>query len=207
MSQAQLVVYILIPKWKQGDDVPVSWRSFYKYSPCVPVDFPTVAAAFSLVRGPGAEQTHGIRVLLRPGRYVLQEAITIQAPASVRVEVATMQMPLSFVPIDQTTSYVVESETIRKHKSSGRRSLLSCQTMTAVDQEDEYAGLVETFEPSMLDSHRGPLMTLGHQRATLVLRTRRHNEPIIRVRQGSATLRNLGLRHVSHGLGKSCDLC
>jgi hypothetical protein len=161
-----------------------------------------VNAAFAIVRGPRAEQTRSIRVWLRPGRYVLQEAITVQAPESVRVEVVTMHMPASFVPIDQTSSFI-ELEPVRKPKSSPRRrNFLTCQTIeAAINPEDEDFGQVETFEPSMLDTPRTPDMTTGHQRATLVLRTRRPNEPIIRVRQGSVTLRNLELHHVSHGQG------
>ena len=172
------------------------------YNPCVPVDYPTVNAAFAIVRGPRAEQTRSIRVLLRPGRYVLQEAITVQAPESVQVEVVTMQMPASFVPIDQITSFV-DLDPIRKPKSSPRRrNFLTCQSIeAAVDPEDEDMGQVEAFEPSMLHSPRVPQMTFGHQRATLVLRTRRPNEPILRVRQGNANLRNLELHHVSPGVG------
>jgi hypothetical protein len=50
------------------------------------------------------EQIRSIRVLLRPGRYVLREAITVQAQRSVRVILDTMEMPDdSFLPTDQTT--------------------------------------------------------------------------------------------------------
>lgn len=35
--------------------------------------------------------------------------------------------------------------------------------------------------------------------ATLVLRTRRHNEPLIRVRQGSCTIRNIKFKHMCSG--------
>jgi hypothetical protein len=40
------------------------------------------------------------------------------------------------------------------------------------------------------------------RQATLVLRTRRHNEPLIRVRRGSIVVRNIVLKHICHGLGK-----
>ena len=160
----------------------------------------------SIVRSPKVEQIRSIRVLLRPGRYVLREAIIVQAPRSVRVEIETMEMPDSFLPIDDT-AMTVESEPAGKRKSS--RSLLkilSCRTAVVEEAEDELAGVVEFFEPSMLTSTENEreksIGKLCRKRASLVLRTRRHNEPIIRVRQGTAVLRNLDLNHVSLGIGK-----
>lgn len=154
--------------------------------------------ALSVVQGHRGEQTRSIHVLLRPGRYVLREAITVQAPRSVRVRISTMQMSTSFHPVDQAVTFV-ETEPVRKRKKSLRK-LLTCQSNEAVDQEEEHANLVEMFDSSMLTSPRYPVQAVGNQRATLVLRTPRHNEPIIRVCQGSAFLQNLELRHASRGL-------
>ncbi len=39
-------------------------------------------------------------------------------------------------------------------------------------------------------------------RATLVLSTGRHNEPLVRVTKGTFTIRNINLRHGSPGNGK-----
>jgi len=183
--------------------VPRSWRSFYKYNPCVPVDFSTVKKALSVVRGTQGEGSQTVRILLRPGHYVLDEAITVQAPGLIRVEVETMQMPASFAPIHQTDA-VVESVPVRKQKSSPFRRLMTCRSIDAIDQDDEEDedDQIEIFDPSMLRPPQTSLAEFGRQRATLALRTRRANEPIIRVRQGCAILRNLALHHVSHGLGK-----
>lgn len=157
-----------------------------------------------MVKSARLEQTHSIRVLLRPGRYVLREAITVQAPRAVRVEMETMQMPNSFLPIDQTLAQDVEP--VRKRKSSqSLRNILACRTVDVEDMEEDM-GTLEFFEPSMFNASStetsGTPSPLGRKRATLVLRTRRHNEPIIRIRQGTAVLRNLELRHVSHGIGE-----
>jgi len=186
--------------------VPDSWRDYYKFNPCVPVDFSTVSGAFSVVRSPRIEQLCSIRVLLRPGRYVLRDAITVQAPRTVRVEIETMEMPESFLPIDQTTA-AQEVEPARKRKSSqSLRNILACRTVDVEDPEDDF-GTLEFFEPTLRSGTSieasNTSGTIGKKRATLVLRTRRHNEPIIRVRQGTAVLRNLELRHVCHGIGKS----
>lgn len=158
-----------------------------------------------MVRSPRVEQTRSIRVLLRPGRYVLREAITVQAPRAVRVEIETMEMPDSFLPIDQTTA-AQEIEPARKRRSSHSiRNLLACRTVDVEDPEEDL-GTLEFFEPSLLNSSPAESpntsSTTNRKQATLVLRTRRHNEPVIRVRQGTAVMRNLALRHISHGIGE-----
>jgi hypothetical protein len=158
------------------------------------VDYSTVDAAFLVVRSPRAEQAHSIRVLLRPGRYILREAITVQAPCRVRVVMETMEMPDSFHPILETPT---EVEPARKRKSSPSfRNLLACRTVDVEEPEEEAP---EFLEP-VATSSSGLVPSI--KRASLVLRTRRHNEPILRVRQGCCTLRNLELRHISHGIGK-----
>lgn len=139
----------------------------------------------------------------------MREAITVQAPRNVRVEMETMEMPDSFLPIDQTV-ITTESEPARKRKSSqSMRNILSCRTVDIEEPEDEFLSGVEFFEPSMLTANANEHAktsnssnALCRKRASLVLRTRRHNEPIIRVRQGTAVLRNLELKHVSLGIGK-----
>jgi hypothetical protein len=149
------------------------------------------------------EQTHSIRVLLRPGRYVLREAIIVQAPRSVRVEIETMKMPDSFLPVDQAL-VALQPDPARKRKPSpSLRDILSCRTVDVENHDDEWSG-VEMFDPSMLHSHNGarPLGDFDRKRATLILRTRRYNEPMIHIRQGTAVLRNLELKHVSHGSGE-----
>lgn len=187
-------------KWKEGDEVPESWRDFYKFSPCVPVDFATVHGALAVVKGQELEQTHSIRVLLRPGRYILREAIIVQASRYVRVEIETMKMPDSFLPIDQT-AVPFQPDLARKRKpSQSLRKILSCRTVDVEHHDDEFSG-VELFDPSMFNSNDGakPHGDLDRNLATLVLRTRRYNEPMIHIKQGTAILRNLELKHFSHG--------
>ena len=142
-------------------------------------------------------------MLLRPGRYVLREAIIVQAPQSVRVEIETMKMPDSFLPVDQT-AVPSQPDPARKRKpAQSLRNILSCRTIDVENPDDELAGM-EVFDPSMLNSHNGakPLGDFDRKRATLVLRTRRYNEPIIYIKHGTAILRNLELKHVSNGSGE-----
>ena len=190
-------------QWKEGDEVPESWRDFYKFTPCVPVDFSTVHGALSLVKSSEIEQTRSIRVLLRPGRYVLREAIIVEAPRSVRVEIETMTMPDSFLPIDQTAAPFQPVLARKRKPAQSLRNILSCRTIDVVHSDDELAG-VEMYDPSMLNANNGakPLGDFDTKRATVVLRTRRYNEPIIHIKQGTAILRNLELKHVSNGSGE-----
>jgi hypothetical protein len=155
-----------------------------------------VNEAISVVRTARAEQIRSIRVLLRPGRYVLREAILVQAPCSVRVTIETMAMPDSFRPIEETPD---ESEPPRRRKSAATlRSILSCRTVDVEETEEEMIPDFEETPSSISSSIRSNTRA---KRATLVLRTRRHNEPIVRVRQGCCVLKNVDLCHVSHGIG------
>ena len=172
------------------------------------MDFSTVDGAFAVVRSSCVEQTRSIRVLLRPGRYVLREAITVEAPQSAQVEVETMEVPNCYLPIDQTSTAVLESEPAGTRRPlQALRNILACRTVDVEETDEDAFGILEFFEPSMLSSigneRSNPGSVLCKKRASLVLRTRRHNEPIIRVRQGTAHLRNLELNHVSIGSGKS----
>jgi hypothetical protein len=188
--------FYLLFQWKQGDAVPESWRDFYRFNPCVPVDYPSINSAFSMVRTHRMEQTHSIRVLLRPGKYYLREAITIQAPSTVHVEIETMELPAS---IKTTVEPSMEVEiSSRRRSSTSLRNILSCRSVEVEEPEIEDVPLEFPEAPpnSMLANPTAP------RRATLILRTRRLNEPLVRVRQGCCTIRNVELRHICNGIGK-----
>lgn len=147
-----------------------------------------------MVRTSRAEQSRSIRVLLRPGRYILREGITVEAPCNVRVVVETMEMPDSFHPIIETP---MEVEPVKRRKhSASLRNILACRTVEVEDPDEDPL-------PDFMDTVSSSGMVPSIKRATLTLRTRKHNEPIVRVRQGRCTLRNLELRHISHGIGES----
>jgi hypothetical protein len=142
------------------------------------------------------EQIHSIRVLLRPGKYYLREAITIQAPSSVHVEIETMQLPAS---IRTTVEPPMEPEiSSRRRSSTSLRNILSCRSVEVEEPEieDVPPEFPEALPNSTLANPTAP------RRASLILRTRRLNEPLIRVRQGRCTIRSVELRHICHGIGK-----
>lgn len=84
-----------------------------------------------------------------------------------------------------------KSEKPKKRKKS-LKQMLSC---SSVDTDDEEDSLSEIPEPSSVSS-----TTRGQTRAVLTLRSRKHNQPVVKVRRGSCILRNLELRHTSDGL-------
>ena len=239
-------------QWKQGDAIPISWRNHYKYNPCVPVDYSTVHAALGVVdvmRNDPRPQTNTVRVLLRPGRYILREAITIDTEvrswvggedAPIDIELATQELfPTIFHPTAMEAARnasvsPTEQEPSKKRKKT-LRNLLSCRSVDAAEEEpaammvehpfggggmdvDMVHGGGDIPADMLLENH--PLGGDGNSttssststssstvspkihRASLILRTRRHNEPLLRIRQGSCTVRNIDLKHICHGTGK-----
>jgi hypothetical protein len=149
-----------------------------------------------MVRSQRMEQTRSIRILLRPGKYYLREAITIHAPSTVHVEIQTMELPAS---IKSTVELPMEVETASRGRSSASlRNILSCRSVEVEEPETDYVPLEFPEAPpnSTLANPTAP------RRASLILRTRRLNEPLVRVRQGYCTIRNVELRHICHGIGK-----
>mmetsp|Transcript_89729 Transcript_89729/g.134483 ORF Transcript_89729/g.134483 Transcript_89729/m.134483 type:complete len:301 (+) Transcript_89729:2-904(+) len=104
-------------------------------------------------------------------------------------------MPDSFLPVEEAPD---ELEPPKRRKSSARfRGILSCRNIDVEESEEEMLPDFEEAPSSLSSSTRS---NAGANRAKLVLRTRRHNEPIVRVRQGCCVLKNLDLCHISHGV-------
>eukprot|EP00536_Pseudo-nitzschia_multiseries_P004865 jgi/Psemu1/189161/e_gw1.85.40.1 len=239
-------------KWKEGDETPVSWKKYYQYNPCVPVDYSNIHNAMNDAIGkakadPSKPST--VRVLLRPGRYVLREAITIDEGNpdksntllgnnhSVAIEIETME----YIPENchngdhhcHGSSSRQTKKSKRKRKSS-LRNFFQCRTVDIEEEEEdvidheslrEYLNNPSSFsvgrpgtlnhvaedDDSLIESLTSRESSDGNEyeqkeskkpvanRATLVLTTRRHNEPLLRIRQGSCTVRNIDLRHGSYG--------
>lgn len=232
-------------KWKEGDVVPDSWKKFYQYNPCVPVDYSSIHTALRKVIGKAGEDPSGpsvIRVLLRPGCYVLRKAITVDGGytgyddsnnnnRSFSIEIETMAYsPGSYFDGDlrnhSVPSHLPSDQSKWKLKNS-IRNIFGCFSVNVESEDDEDfvdhdslneyldsesspsedtnenasneytdGGLSETpSETYRTNSSR----RIRDNRASLVLTTRRHNEPLLRVLQGSFMLRNVDLKHGSNG--------
>jgi hypothetical protein len=217
--------FVTTLQWKEGDPEPnSSWKNFYRMSPCVPVDYPTVEAALKLASAPPthharrpllARQRKSIRVLLRPGTYPLAEGIHVQAPAGVAVSVESIVLPPTIrwyrslaapptVPAPReeqapTTRRVPPHRSIfqRLRCSVGARQDRLGEEPTEHSSSDE-EGVAATWQWE--EETYLPLVPLvPPTRATLVMRSRRTNEPMVRVRQGQIILVDIDLEHSCHG--------
>jgi hypothetical protein len=148
------------------------------------------------------EQRRNIRILLRPGEYFMKEAIVIQAVGErTTVSIETMEMP-QFDPILKNETDEDAPPTAfadRNSPSPAKRMLqrassmasrLSCRSSSMVQDEI----LLSSDEESESKSGRVPL------RAVLISKSRRQNEPLLRVRQGTLRMDNIGLVHYSNGI-------
>jgi hypothetical protein len=176
-------------------------------------------------------QPETVRVLLRPGRYVLREAITIANDNNnnndattttamsrpVKFEMETMgYFPTKFHPTAleaarNATSSPAVPEPAKKRKAT-IRSILQCRTVD-VEEEEQPTTTIDDFPVDFfmaenaftgISSTARAVGFLNNDsarvhRASLHLRSRRHNEPLIRIRQGSCTIRNMELKHNSCG--------
>ena len=202
------------------------------------MDYFSIHTALSEVTGNAkadSSKPRAIRVLLRPGYYILRKAITIDESNtdcdenfninnSVSVAIETMvyspgnhgdhgnRFTLPHPPSDQTKQKIRNSI----------RNLFRCRTVD-VEREDEDGFAHQDSLNEHIDNQSLPSEeihenanngaynhkrmnrnnSISVKRATLVLATRHHNEPLLRVRQGSITMRNIDLKHVSFGNGKS----
>jgi len=187
-------------KWKEGDETPTSWKLFYQRCPCVPVDYRTIPSALSR-----HQTSDSCRIWLRPGKYVLRESIVVESATKVSME--TMEVPSSW-PATPEEEFVVEEETpspsAAKRAAASIRNMLSCRSVSVVVNEMEPLedSLLEEEELVVPQSTQLPPLAASNPpaRACLVLRTRRQNEPVIRVRQGTIQLVNMAVVHNSSGI-------
>lgn len=205
-------------KWKEGDKEPYSWKVFYRRSPCVPVDYPTIMDALAVASDHDETTTHdasnynprvmeqrrSLRILLRPGEYIMKEAIVVQAVGEkTSLSVETMDLPRidpivreeetqmdeesisTFVPSSQAS--ISSAKKLLKHAATIRKKM-SCRSMSAVE------------DAAIFDENDIELSSVPPVRATIVSRFRRQNEPIFRVRQGTLKLKNIALKHFTYGI-------
>lgn len=202
-------------QWKIGDPEPDSWFELYRSSPCVPVDYPSIPKALSIALDASPSralrrhttncprQVRSVRVLLRPGKYYLRQAVDVLAIQGVTVTLETMEMPKNiYRPVrrfaeimEQALPLNNESPPSSPKRSPSFRNLFNClrQENTETTDSDDTDLTDDWIE------HNG-LFSQPPKHATLILRSRRHNEPVFRIRQGVLNLNNLEVQHDSHGL-------
>jgi len=174
-------------------------------NPCVPVDYRSVHTAVALAlpteinhRRGHALQNRTVRVLLRPGKYYLREAITVQSIGGVKISIETMDVPQNVFRPTRPTELMeqppLEAPAPPKRSNSFSR-LMRCSRPNYDVEETERSESSDYSEADWMGIHPHP-----PTHATLVLRSRRPNEPVFRVRQGSLVLKNVEIQHNSHGI-------
>lgn len=157
-----------------------------------------------------------LRILLRPGSFYMNEAIRVQSLHSITLE--TMHLPENCFQLPshrQTTlqntngSHKELPEAPAQNRSArSLRDLLLCRTNSSVEVAAQHHQQ-EQLEPtdfsdydnawetdSLADYHYRTPCT----RATLVLRSRKANEPAFYVRQGTLCIKDINIHHHSEGL-------
>ena len=207
-------------QWKPSEPEPDSWFDLYRYSPCVPVDYSSIPKALSIALEQPApvrtrrssatkqlKQVRNIRILLRPGIYWLKQAIDIQAIPGVTIYLGTVDLPRNlYQPVRHVTEIMEqplplslpesEANNGSRKRASSFLNLFNCKRQVPSEETD----VEETDYTDDWRDNGNFMPTTEPKHATMILRSRRNNEPVVRVRQGVVYMRNIEIQHNSLGL-------
>ena len=218
--------FIIYIQWKTGDVEPESWKEHYRVNPCVPIDFSSIGLAMA-VAGTGSsikqykryckmanstqcpEIQSNVTVWLRADKpHMVLQAITVSTlRRSTQVTIRTMH----------TTNVHAESvgheEQECHDEHHGRSQPEECHpdSVSHDDNEndsEEDASLHESATSrSSEDGEEGAeevedvrAVQAKRTRALVQSKTRRRNEPIIRVLRGQLVLEEVELEHSCLGV-------
>jgi hypothetical protein len=146
---------------------------------------------------PDMIQHRSVRILLRPGKHYLREAISIQTVGDAKVTIETLDLPQNVFRsprrVPDSMEQVTEAPVPPKRAKSLRG--LFCRARSGSERVEATEHSEGSFDP---EDWRD-LVPRRAKHATLVLRSRRHNEPVFRVKQGTLILNNVEIQHNSHG--------
>ena len=144
-----------------------------------------------------------MRIWLRPGRYQMKESIKIDREPSHKVSVVSMSLPSNIYqpPPSLPSSETDPVNTIVENQRTTRRAkgLMKFIRCTGAAHNDVH---IDDDEESVASESDNVLWTVPQPltRATLVLRSRRLNEPAIRVQRGQFAAEGIDIEHSSQGL-------
>jgi hypothetical protein len=149
------------------------------------------------------KQIRSIRVLLRPGIYWLKQAIEIQAAPGITIFFGTMELPTNlYRPVRHITEIMEQALPLPSPESQSNKrgpsffSLLNCKRQAPSEETD----VEETDFNDDWREHSNIIPMTEPKQATMILRSRRNNEPVFRVRQGVVHLHKVEIQHNSLGL-------
>jgi hypothetical protein len=148
-------------------------------------------------------QVRSIRVLLRPGMYWLKQAIDIQAVPGITIFFGTMELPANlYRPVRHITEIMEQPLPMPSPVSQSNKrgpsllNLLNCKRQVPTEETE----MEDTDFNDEWREHGNIIPMTEPKQATMVLRSRRNNEPVFRVRQGVVYLHNVEIQHNSLGL-------
>jgi hypothetical protein len=149
-------------------------------------------------RSPEPIQRRSVRILLRPGKHYLREAISVQTVGDAKVTLETLDLPKNVFRSPRVVVEAMEQAPqapVPPKRANSLRGLF-CRARSGSDRVEETEHSEGSFDPEdWMD-----VMPRSAKHATLVLRSRRHNEPAFRVKQGTLVLNNVEIQHNSHGI-------
>jgi hypothetical protein len=144
-------------------------------------------------------QHRSVRILLRPGKHYLREAISIQTAGDTKVTIETLDLPQNVFRsprrVPDSMEQATEAAPVPPKRAKSLRGLF-CRARSGSDRVEETEHSEGSFDPEdWMD-----IIPRCAKHATLVLRSRRHNEPAFRVKQGTLILNDVEIQHNSHGI-------
>jgi len=209
-------------KWKPGDEQPLSWKTFYQRSPCVPVDYPTIMDALAIASDHDEITTHdasnlnprvmeqrrSIRILLRPGDYYMKEAIVVQAVGqNTSLSIETMDIPSRNTPslvTEETSSSSTTDELEALPAPAAQSNKFPAQGFIkrarSFRKKLSCRSMDAVQDSNSSESEDEEQSSKTPVRATLISKFRAHNEPALWVRQGTLQLKNIAVNHNCNGI-------
>ncbi|KAL7575819.1 hypothetical protein ACA910_003143 [Epithemia clementina (nom. ined.)] len=205
-------------KWRPGDVEPESWKEHYRVNPCIPVDFSTIGLAMAVV-GTGwtskqyrrylksgssstqcPEMQSNVTIWLRPDvTHNVHHSITISTlRRSTQVTIRTMHTT-EFPPGADSAAFSLEEQQKNTtgqpeecHPLSGSEVNFESEN----DREDSSCSEDSVEAAGPFEKRTAPRRT----RALLQSKTRRRNEPLIRVLRGQLILQEVEVEHSCLGI-------
>lgn len=176
-----------------------------------------------------SRQVRSVRILLRPGNHHLAEGLHIDAPANVSVTIESITLPPTCrwyrstkptAPQEEAApSTTAQQRQQQQQQSPNNRARAFLQMLrcgaSRIDflqnsihhhqEEPTENNSVSEEEGSnsnwLLEDEDYPVIpVIPPKRATMIMRSRRNNEPLVWVRQGQIHLNNVDLEHSCYGM-------
>lgn len=193
------------------------WKQYYCDNPIVPLDYPTLEAALAGVSTrtevPGLNskkialhtlESRSIRIFVQPGLYTVKDRLMVDTVGDLALSIETLDNPkvclqeqgrvsdlfdgANSVSSLSLSSVIYDDSRASRRTSPTIRDRFSCRS--ASDDVKHHADNVANLS-SLIPTPK---------HATIILETKKKNEPIFHVRQGTLQLSKIVMIHYSPGV-------